>query len=329
MRVLVTGASSLIGRHTVDRLVARGDTVTTLQRSPSGLGTAEVVGSITDPAVVERACTDQEAIIHLAAKVGVTGSWDEFVAVNVHGTVQLLDAARRAGVRAVVHVSSPSVAHGGHALVGAGAGPADPTRTRGHYATSKAMAELAALDSSSADLPVVAIRPHLVWGPGDTQLVGRIVARARQGRLALVGSGAALIDTTYVDNAADALVAALDRVDRVAGRAFVVSNGEPRTVHELVARIVAAAGVPWTPRRVPARLAIAGGTMIERIWDRTGRTDDPPMTGFLAEQLSTAHWFDQRTTRAALAWQPTVSLVDGLERLAAWYREHDAPRPGG
>lgn len=325
MRVLVTGASSLIGRHTVTRLVARGDTVTTLQRSPAGLDTREVLGSVTDGDVVGRACEGQDAIIHLAAKVGVTGPWEEFESVNVQGTARLVDAARRAGVRGMVHVSSPSVAHHGRPLVGAGAGPADPAATRGHYARSKAMAELAALDAgaghASAGMSVVVIRPHLVWGPGDTQLIGRIVERAQQHRLALVGSGAALIDTTYVDNAADALVAALDRVDRLAGAVLVVSNGEPRTVHELVARIVSAAGIEWTPRRVPARLAIVGGTLVEQVWDRLGRVDDPPMTGFLAEQLSTAHWFDQRATREALGWEPAVTLDAGFERLAAWYRD--------
>ncbi|MFP5487332.1 MAG: NAD-dependent epimerase/dehydratase family protein, partial [Acidimicrobiia bacterium] len=282
-----------------------------------------VLGSVTDRVAVERACEGQDAVVHLAAKVGVTGTWAEYESVNVDGTLTVLAAARRAGVGRFVHVSSPSVAHAGHPLVGAGADRADPTGTRGHYATSKALAELAALDASSPDLPVVAIRPHLVWGPGDTQLIGRVVERARQGRLALVGSGAALIDTTYVDNAADALVAAVDRADRLGGRVFVVSNGEPRTVHELVARIVAAAGMSWSPRRVPARLAIAGGTVVERLWERAGRTDDPPMTGFLAEQLSTAHWFDQRATRDALGWEPAVTLADGFDRLAAWHRDGD------
>lgn len=321
MRVLVTGASSLIGRHTVARLVARGDTVTALQRSPSGLGTAEVLASLDDGDGLARACEGQDAVVHLAAKVGVVGAWADFERVNVRGTVDLLAAARRAGVRGVVHVSSPSVAHRGDPLVGAPAEPADPSGTRGHYATSKAMAERAALDASSAAMPVVAIRPHLVWGPGDTQLVGRIVERARRGRLALIGSGAALIDTTYVDNAADALVAAIDRVGGLGGTALVVSNGEPRTVHELVARILAAARVPWTPRHVPARVAIAGGTILERIWERTDRDGEPPMTGFLAEQLSTAHWFDQRRTRAALGWEPTVALAEGFARLTAWYRD--------
>ena len=320
MKILVTGATSMIGRATVERLLARGDAVRTLQRHPSGLGVDETLGSITDAAAVRSACTGIDAVVHLAAKVGVTGEWHEYEDVNVRGTALLIAAARQAGARRFVHVSSPSVAHAGDALVGAGADPADPTTTRGHYATSKAMAEVAALGASTDELPVVAIRPHLVWGPGDAQLVGRIVERARSGRLALVGSGTALVDTTYVDNAADALVAAIDRAPELGGEALVVSNGEPRTVAELVVRIVDAAEIGWRERHVPTSVARAGGAAAERVWARTGRTDDPPMTSFLAEQLSTAHWFDQRRTREVLDWRPAVSLAEGFERLAASYR---------
>ena len=316
----------MIGRRLVERLTARGDAVTTLQRNPVdplGRPVTQVLGSITDRAAVAQACFAQEAVVHLAAKVGVTGTWDDYEHTNLDGTALLIEQARRAGVGAFVHVSSPSVAHGGSALVGVGAEPADPSGARGHYAISKAKAELLALDATSESMPIVAIRPHLVWGPGDTQLVGRIVERARHGRLALVGSGAALIDTTYVDNAADALVAAADRAHELGGRVFVVSNAEPRTVHELVARIVAAAGIEWSPRHVPVSVARRGGSVAERLWDRTGRTDDPPITSFLAEQLSTAHWFDQRPTWAALGWQPAVSLDEGFVRLAAWFRTAD------
>lgn len=314
MKVLITGATSLIGRHTVDVLVRHGHEVTTFQRGEAS-GVPATRGTITDRDAVERACLGRDAVIHLAAKVGVTGTWREYENTNVRGTELLLDVAGRAGIRRFVHVSSPSVAHAGSALVGVGAAPADPAATRGHYATSKALAEIAALDTSSRDLSVVAIRPHLVWGPGDTQLIGRIVDRARRGRLALVGSGAALIDTTCVSNAADALVAAVERAPSLGGRVFVVSNGEPRTVHELVTRITAAAGIDWRPRRVPTSVATVGGAVAERVWQRLGRTDDPPMTSFLAEQLSTAHWFDQRETRAALGWEPAVSLADGFEQL--------------
>lgn len=310
----MTGATSLIGRHTVDALVRHGHDVTTFQRG-DGSSARAVRGSITEPDAVALACDGQDAVVHLAAKVGVTGPWPEYEDTNVRGTELLLDAASAGGVTRFVHVSSPSVAHAGEPLVGAGAAPADPTSTRGHYATSKAMAEIVALGASTATMPVVAIRPHLVWGPGDTQLIGRIVERARQGRLALVGSGNALIDTTYVSNAADALVAALDRAPSLGGRSYVVSNGEPRTVYELVARITAAAGIDWRPRHVPTGVAAAGGTVAEHAWDRLGRIDDPPMTSFLAEQLSTAHWFDQRDTRTELAWEPAVSLAEGFGLL--------------
>ena len=262
MKVLVTGATSMIGRLVVERLVARGDSVTVLQRSTADLGVVEVNGSITDHEVVSTAVADQDAVIHLAAKVDIIGDWEDFVSINVEGTTTLLAEAREAGVSRFVYVSSPSVAHGGESLIGAGTEPADPDSTSGHYATSKAMAEQLALAASSAYMPVVAIRPHLVIGVGDTQLVERVIDRAKQGRLPLIGSGLALVDTTWADNAADALVAALDKAPELEGQALVVSNGEPRTVHELFARLTAAAGVDWSPRSVPRSVAIAGGSCL-------------------------------------------------------------------
>ncbi len=319
MRVLVTGATSLLGGTVAHLLRDRGDEVTVFQRRPSSLDVTEVLGDITDTDSLSNAVAGADAVVHLAARVGVVGTWPEFEATNVAGTAAVLSAAREAGVSRVVYVSSPSVAHGGESLIGAGADPADPDSAGGHYARSKAIAEQLALGESDDGLSVVAIRPHLVWGPGDTQLVGRIVDRARAGRLALVGSGAALIDTTYIDNAADALVGALDRADSLSGRAFVVSNGEPRPIGELVARIVSAAGLDEPRLRVPVAVARLGGRVAERVWESSGREDDPPMTEFLAEQLSTAHWFDQREAREALDWHPAVSLDEGFARLRAWF----------
>ena len=319
MKLLVTGATSLLGRSLVERLIGRGDTVSVLQRNSSGLGVTEYLGDVVDRRAVADSMAGADAVIHLAARVAVTGSWAEFKAVNVQGTRNVVGAAQAAGVRRFVHVSSPSVAYHGESLVGAHAGPANPSRARGNYARSKAHAELVALGANSSDMAVVAIRPHLVWGPGDTQLIGRIVNRARAGRLAMVGSGAALIDTTYVDNAADALVAAVDRSPEVGGRAFVVTNGQPRPVRELLNRIVRSAGLEPPRARVPYHVARGGGFAAERIWERRGSDEDPPMTQFLAEQLGTAHWFDQRETRAALGWEPKVKLAEGFENLQAWF----------
>jgi nucleoside-diphosphate-sugar epimerase len=319
--VLATGASGFLGRAVAAELVAQGHEVRTLQRRPSGVpGATDILGSVTDAAAVERALEGVEGVVHLAAKVSLAGDPREFRAVNVDATIALLDAALAGGVTRVVHVSSPSVAHTGTALAGAGADPASPAHARGEYARTKAEAELLALARDGAAMRVTAIRPHLVWGPGDTQLVARIVDRARRGRLPLLNGGTALIDSTYIDNAASGIVAALGRMDAAHGRAFVLTNGEPRPVGDLLAGICLAAGVRPPRWSVPASFGRAAGSLIERVWAVRPGHDEPPMTRFLAEQLSTAHWFDQRETRRALDWAPAVSIDEGLGRLAA----HDA-----
>jgi nucleoside-diphosphate-sugar epimerase len=318
--VLVTGASGLLGRAVAASVLAAGHEVRTLQRSPSRVdGATDVLGSVTDATSVDRASAGVDAIVHLAAKVSLAGQPAEFEAVNVGGTLRLLRAAAEQGVGRFVYVSSPSVAHAGSSIVGDDAEPADPVRARGDYARTKATAELMALAADSPTLAVVAVRPHLVWGPGDTQLVARIVERASQGRLPLLGKGAALIDSTYIDNAASGIVAALERAPHVHGNSYVITNGEPRPVAELLDGMCRAAGVP-TPRwSVPAGLARAAGSVIEAVWRVRPGVDEPPMTRFLAEQLSTAHWFDQRRTRADLQWEPAVTLDEGFRRLAASY----------
>ena len=317
MRVLVTGASGMLGRGVAQALIDRGDDVRVLQRRPSGLACDEILGDVADRDAVRRAVTGVDAVVHLAAKVDVVGPWAEYERANVVGTRTVVDACRDERVQRLVHVSSPAVAHAGDALVGAGAGAADPVAARGFYARSKAIAEVEALAADGTQLPVLAIRPHLVWGPGDTQLVARIVARGRAGRLPLIGTGGALIDSTYVDNAVDALVAALD-ADAHA-QALVVSNGEPRPVAEVLDRICSAAGVPGPRGRLPLGLAAAAGGLVEGVWSRLDRRDTPPLTRFLAEQLGTAHWFDQRRTREVLRWSPRVSLDEGFAALARSY----------
>ncbi len=334
--VLVTGASGMLGEHVARLLAARNWTVRLLQRRHAPLAdrsdVEEVLGSVTDPDAVARALEGVDDVVHLAAKVSFAGDWDEFVMTNVTGTRVLLETAKRAGVENVVFVSSPSVAHTGVSIVGEPARPADPVHARGNYARSKAAAELLALEADGRRLRVTAVRPHIVWGPGDTQLVERIAERAARGRMPLLDHGAALIDTTYIDNAAEAIVRALERIEWAHGQALVVTNGQPRTVGELISGFCRAVGVQPPTRRVPGAVARLAGTLIEKVWAVRPGTDEPPMTAFLAEQMSTAHWFDQRTTREVLDWTPAVTVEEGMRRLAEHYRTHplgahDAPVP--
>lgn len=328
-RVLVTGASGILGQGVARALVSAGADVVTLQRRPSGVeGVQDVRGSVADPEAVARAVQGVDTVVHVAAKVSVSGPEADFELVNVAGTRYVVDAARAAGVSRLVHISSPSVAHAGNSIVGEGAGPADPEAARGPYARTKAAGELIALAADSTSFHVLALRPHLMWGPGDLQLTDRIVQRARAGRMPVLGSGAALVDTLYTWNAVEAVLAAIPAADHTHGEALVVTNGEPRPVGELISRIAVAGGAAAPSRRVPAGLARRAGALIEQAWEknlfgmrRVTSDGEPPLTEFLAEQLSTSHWFDQRRTREVLDWRPRVSLEEGFERLAAYYAE--------
>ena len=313
MKILVTGGSSLLGRTVADRLVLRGDNVTCFQRRPSGSLAEDRLGDITDSEAVSAAADACDAIVHLAALVAPKAPWQTMQSINIDGTRNVLEAARLC--ERLVHISSPSVAFHDAASTGGSAGAADYSGRDG-YARSKAIAERLVLSTST--IPTVVIRPHLVWGPGDTQLIGRIVDRARAGRLVLPDHGRALVDTTYVDDAADAIIAGLDACtisSPAVGHPWVVTGGEPRPLRDLIDSILEAAGVDTRPRSMPAPVAAALGSIIERVWP----TDEPPLTHFAARQLSVAHWFDQRETRRVLNWMPAVGLDEGFRRLTAWF----------
>ena len=324
----MTGTGSLLLGGLASELLRRGDEVVCLQRRPAAFmghqNAHEVLADICNADAVALAAKGCDAIIHGAARVGVVGSQKEFYDTNVHGTENILRAAEQQSISRLVFVSTPSVAHTGASLVGAPAGRAEIGRSRSYYAESKAIAERTVLNARNSQLAVVAIRPHLVWGPGDTQLVGRIVERAKSGRLAVVGTGNALVDSTYIDNAISAHIAALDALhigSACDGKAYVVSNGEPRTVNELMRSMCESAGVPFEPRHLSLTLGIRLGALVERLWPLM-QSSEPPITRFIAEQLGTAHWFDQRVVHNDLKWAPSVTLDEGFKQLTQWFASH-------
>ena len=328
MKVLVTGTGSLLLGGIASELVRRGDDVVCLQRRPSAFighqNAQESLADICDTEAVVAAAQGCDAIIHGAARVGVVGSQKDFYDTNVLGTRNILQATEQHNISRLVFVSTPSVAHTGDSLIGAPAGEAKIGRSRSYYAESKAIAERTVLNARNEHLAVVAVRPHLVWGPGDTQLVGRIVDRAASGRLAVIGTGNALVDSTYIDNAISAHIAALDALhigSACDGKAYVVSNGEPRTVNELMRSMCESAGVSFEPRHVSLAMGIRLGSLIERLWPLM-RSSEPPLTRFVAEQLGTAHWFDQRAVQEDLGWTPHVSLDEGFHHLTQWFASH-------
>ena len=314
MRVLVTGATSMIGRNAVEELLRRGHTVNVLQRGATDLPVTVFRGDIRDAALVRSAVEGCDVVVHAAARVGLVGSYDDFYETNVVGTTNVLDAAVEAGCRGVVYLSSPSVSYSTTPVEGAVSPPAQDD-VLGFYSQTKSIAERKVINDSR--IATVALRPHLVWGPGDTQLIGRILERARAGRLVLVNKGQAVVDSTYVDNVGDAIAAAVERIgvnDALNGRALVVSNGEPRTVAQLVESICTAFGVAYAPKSVGLRSAIIIGSVIEALFKLRPHSE-PPLTRFTAYQLGISHWFDIAETKSLLDWSPRISLDEGFRRL--------------
>ena len=322
MKVLITGGRGLLGSSVVQEILKAGHECVVVQRNPSGIaGAREFLDDLTAPRNRDQWLAGVDVVVHLAAKVGIVGSYQEFFDANVQATQMLLEAAKQHGVKRFIYASSPSVAHTGSALIGAGAQPAQPARVRGAYSQTKALAELEVLAANTSSFSTLALRPHLVWGPGDTQLIQRIVERARSGRLFYIDGGYALIDTTYVSNAAQAFACSLTAVPEAFGRPHMVTNGEPRTVRETLMRITQAAGVPEPSRSVSFRIAMAAGHAAEFAW--RNRSSEPPLTSFLVEQLATAHWFDIEQTKRLLNWNPTISLDEGFIELSNWYSNQE------
>ena len=324
MRVLVTGGGGFLGGAVVRRLRARGWDVRSLTRSAypwlDELGVEQSLGDLADADAVARAVAGTDVVVHTAAKAGVWGRHADYVATNVTGTANVIAACRAAGVRRLVYTSTPSVVHGGDDLEGVDESTPYPKHFDAAYPETKAAAEKAVLAANGPDLATVALRPHLIWGPGDPHLIPRVIARAKAGKLRRVGTRPVRVDVIYVDNAADAHVLAAEKLDvgtAPAGKAYFVSNGEPVELWEFLNRILGAAGLPPVTRTVAAWKARLAGRVLETTYRWLRLPGEPAMTRFVAAQLGTSHWYDISAARRDLGYEPAVSVDEGLRRLAA------------
>lgn len=325
---LVTGGTGFLGRRLVERLLAQGRPVTILSRriAPdlAARGVRFVPAELTDGAAVAAACAGSETVFHLAARVGVWGRYADFFASNVLGTRAVLAGCRRHGVPRLVYTSTPSVVYNGGDLAGVDESAPLTTRCPSPYPLTKAIAESEVLWANSAKLATVALRPHLIWGPGDPHLVPRILARARSGRLRIVGRGRNCVDLVHVENAVDAHLLAEAALRQpgaaAAGRAYFITNGEPLILWDWINQLLRALGEPPVVRRIPLGLASALGLACEAAW-RLGRlAGEPPMTRFIAAELAKDHWFDISAARRDLDYAPRISMAVGTAELAAALR---------
>ena len=328
MKILVTGGGGFLGQALCRGLVERGHEVASFNRGHypalDAHGVEQLRGDLADREAVLAAFAGFDAVFHNAAKAGAWGPYDSYRSANVVGTRNVLDACRAHGIGRLVYTSTPSVTHRATHPVEGGTADTVPYGEgfKAPYAATKAIAEQAVLAANDANLAVVALRPRLIWGPGDAQILPRLVERARSGRLRIVGSGDNKVDCTYIDNAAQAHFDAFDHLApgaACAGKAYFVSNGEPWPMRELLNALLRAAGAPEVRKTLPFGAAYAVGAVCEGLWHVLPLKGEPPMTRFLAEQLATAHWYSMEPARRDFGYVPKVSMAEGMDRLRAWF----------
>ncbi|WP_165228832.1 NAD-dependent epimerase/dehydratase family protein [Aquisphaera insulae] len=322
-RVLITGGGGFLGSAVARMLRAEGRAVRSLARTRhpalDEIGVEQIQGDIADPAAVSQAVRGCDTVYHVAAMAGIWGAYSSYHRTNVVGTQNVVAACREHRVPRLIYTSSPSVVFTGHDLEGVDETAPYADHYDAAYPATKAIAEKLVLASNDASLATVSLRPHLIWGPGDNNILPRVFDRARAGRLFRIGDKNPLIDLTYLDNAALAHVLAGERLapgSPIAGRAYFIAQDQPVPLWDMVNQFLEIAGLPPVRKAVPRPLAIAIGGLMEAVYGTLRLAGEPRMTRFLARELSTAHWYNLAAARRDLGYTPTVSIEEGLRRLA-------------
>ncbi|PXA04667.1 3-beta hydroxysteroid dehydrogenase [Coraliomargarita sinensis] len=327
MKILVTGGGGFVGGYIVDLLLARGYAVRSLGRSPQpkleAKGVEVICGDLADNQSVSDAVAGVDAVFHVAAKAGVWGSWDSYYQANVVGTKNVVEACQAHGVTRLVYTSTPSVVFNRQPFRGQGNELPYGKNWLCHYAHTKAIAEQEVLAANTDSLKVVALRPHLVFGPGDPHLLPRVVESVKAGRLKIVGDGRNRVDVSFVKDVAAAHLAAFDALDsgRGAGQAYFISQGQPVEIWPWLNQVLEGLGHPPLTKKIPLPLAYAAGGVGELVWKLFNRSGEPPITRFVAVELAKDHYFDCAQAEHDLGVALGYTMKDALNQTISDLKE--------
>ncbi len=323
MNALVTGGGGFIGSALVNELVKRGFRVTSFSRNDypalRKIGVVVKRGDLSDASSVLEACKDIDIVFHVAAKAGITGNYRDYYRTNVTGTGNIIHACKMNKIKYLISTSSASVVFDGSNIEGSDESLPYPARPVSYYTATKALAEQLVLQANSPTLRTLSLRPHLVYGPGDNHLFPRIISRAKTGRLLRIGDGRNLIDVTYIDNIVSAHINAAQAMisnPEVTGKAYFITNGEPVPLWDFLNMMLIISGYESILKSVPARAALLFSGLTEAFYKIFLKSREPMLTRFLVSELIHSHWFDITRARRLLNYNPGISNIESLKKMA-------------
>lgn len=323
MTVLVTGGGGFLGLYIVEQLRERGTEVRVLCRGDypqlKELSVSCVRGDIREAQTVETAVVGCDTVFHVAAVPGIWGPWKHFYEINTQGTRNIISACRRHGVSKLIYTSSPSVVFDGTPHREADETAPYPDRYLCHYPHTKALAEKAVIEANHRDgLLTCALRPHLIWGPRDNHLIPRLIRRAKSGRLRRVGEGTNEISMSYVENVAQAHLQAAEALtpgSPVGGQCYFINEPQPVRLWDWVNELLNRAGLPALKKHISSKAAYRIGSVFETIYGSLRIRAEPPMTRFLALQLSQSHTYCIAKAQRDFGYDPQISIEEGMNRI--------------
>jgi 2-alkyl-3-oxoalkanoate reductase len=258
-----------------------------------------------------------DGVLHTAAYVKMWGRYEDFFRTNVLGSRNIIECCKKYGVPKLVFTSSPSVVADGTNLCGVDESYPYPAHYDAYYPETKAQAEREVLSANSVQLRTIALRPHLIFGSGDTNLIPTLLAKARAGRLVQIGEGSNLSDFSYIEDCVQAHIQALTALESRAdcgGRAYFVSQGNPVPLWEWVEKVLNYSGLPPLKRKIPSALAYGLASVCEFICRHLPGTPEPPLTKFLVSEMYTSHYFNITAARRDLGYAPSLNVWQALEK---------------
>lgn len=323
MRILVTGGTGFTGTALVKRLVEEGHAVVALDYKEGlqcdvlrQIGAEVVIGSVTDRDAVDRSMRGVEFVFHLAAafrELNVPHSfYDE---VNVTGTRNVLDAARRHGVWKVVYCSTCGV----HGNVDRPPANEDaPIQPADYYQRTKYEAEPIVKTFGAQGMEVVILRPAAIYGPGDPERFFMIFKRVAQGTFPMFGSGRTLYHPLFVDNLVDAFLLCMPP-GAGDGREYLIADEQYHAIEDIVRAVARALDVDVKIPHYPVLPVVAAGYLCEWLCTPFGIT--PPIFPRRVDWYRQNRAFDIGRAKQELGYQPKVPLDDGLRRTGEWYKQ--------